>query len=61
MIIGKRKDKKDKKDKDKGYAALGGESSDEARYAFSYCIKCFFLSLIKPPDYIPHYPKAKNN
>lgn len=42
MIIGKRKDKKDKKDKDKGYAALEGESSDEARYAFSYCIKCFF-------------------
>lgn len=31
MIIGKRKDKKDKKDKDKGYAALEGESSDEAR------------------------------
>lgn len=27
MLIGKRKDKKDKKDKDKGYAALEGESS----------------------------------
>lgn len=27
MLIGKRKEKKDKKDKDRGYAALEGESS----------------------------------
>lgn len=29
MLIGKRKEKKEKKDKERGYAALEGESSDE--------------------------------
>lgn len=30
MLISKRKEKKEKKDKERGYAALEGESSDEA-------------------------------
>lgn len=32
ILIGKRKEKKDKKDKEKGYAALEGESSAEESY-----------------------------
>lgn len=32
ILIGKRKEKKDKKDKERGYAALEGESSAEESY-----------------------------
>lgn len=42
MLIGKRKDKKDK---DRGYEALEGESSDEARYLVM-SIPLKFLSLL---------------